>query len=146
LGRVPAWRREAEVLVAAELGASDVRWVEWGDLAPSAGTALPRIVLSAVGHAAPADERARVFRDLALAVVAGGVAVVVDHNRPRRLPAALVALVGAPWVPGASPAARWRRLAHPTAREVQAAGFRVERMRFVAGERVQVVVATRLSK
>lgn len=117
-------------------------WVEWGTPLPSGPVELP-LVVNAVGHAIDTDERLRMLADLAAAVPAGGRVVVVDHNRPRRIGEALAALIGPPFVPGRSPAARWRRLAGLTARTVQAAGFRVERLRLTAGERVQVVVATR---
>jgi hypothetical protein len=101
------------------------------------------VILSAVGHPAADEERRRVLREVAEGLAGEGGVVVVDHNRPRRLVDALAAVAGAPSVPGWSPAARWRRLAYPTARAVQGAGFRVERLRLVAGERVQIVVATR---
>jgi hypothetical protein len=137
---VPAWRREAAAVIAGELGPLDAPWVEWGERLP---TERSPIVLSLVGHRAPASERSAGLHALAAGLTPAGVAVVVDHNRPRRILAALGALVRWPWVPGSSPLARWRRLAYPTAREVQAAGLRVERLRLVAGERVQIVIATR---
>jgi hypothetical protein len=138
---VPAWRTAAAATIAAELGTTDTSWIEWNEAMPAAGADLQRVILSAVGHAASAD-RVDVLRQLASGLAPGAVAVVIDHNRPRRLLSALAAVVGAPRLPGASPVGRWRRLAHPTARELQAAGFDVERLRFVAGERVQIVMAT----
>jgi hypothetical protein len=122
---------------------SDAPWIEWGDAVPRPDDGLRWVIVSAVGHPAPAEERHAVLRDVVLGLAGNGGVVVVDHNRPRRLFAALAAVVGTPRVPGWSPGRRWRRLAHPTARAVQGAGLRVDRLRLVAGERVQIVVATR---
>jgi hypothetical protein len=97
-----------------------------------------------VGCAPASEERAAALAVLASRFTPAGRLIVVDHNRPRQRVAALAALARTPWVPGWSPAARWVRLAHPTAREVQAAGFRVDRLRLVASERVQIVIATRV--
>jgi len=141
---VPSWRREADALIADELGVEPGPWIPWGQTWPSTDTPYTVLVVWMVGRRAPSEERGRVLAELASRFAPKGRLIVVDHNRPRRLPAALAALAGPPWVPGWSPAGRWHRLAHPTAREVQAAGFRVDRLRLVAGERVQVVVATRL--
>lgn len=141
---MPRWRREAERLVAAELGAADVPWVGWGALATRPLAPGTPFVLCVVGHAPAPQERARILAGLAARLSVGTRLAVVDHNRPRRLPQALLALLGSPRVPGRSPAARWRRLADLTARAAQSAGFRVDRLRLVAGERVQVVLATRV--
>lgn len=141
---MPRWRREAGRLVAAELGGAEVPWLAWDAVAASAVAPEGPFVLCVVGHAPAPEERARVLSALAARCGAGTRLVVVDHNRPRRIGAALRALVGLPRVPGGSPAVRWRRLADPTARATQAAGFRVDRLRLVAGERVQVVTATRV--
>ncbi len=138
---MPSWRREAAAVIAREVGPLADPWLECGDAMP---TGRSRVVVSMIGHQAPPSRRSAVMRDLARGIDPGGVAVVVDHNRPRRLAAALGALVAPPWVPGVTPDARWRRLAQPTARDLQAAGFRVDRLRLVAGERVQIVIATRL--
>jgi hypothetical protein len=135
-----AWRRETEALLAELLGGFDLAWTDW-DTPPPGGSAATAVSL--VGLDPSHEDRHRVFLALAAALAPASVLIVVDHNRPRRMAAALAALAAAPAVPGASPVRRWRRLARPTAREVQAAGFRVERLRFVAGERVQVVIATR---
>jgi hypothetical protein len=54
--------------------------------------------------------------------------------------------VAAPRPAGVTPAIRWRRLAYPTAREIRAAGFVIERLRLAAGERVQVVWARRAAR
>ena len=124
---MPAWRRDVEDLVARELG-------------PSAARA---VTVSFVGQPASADARRSALADAVRALAADETLVVVDHNRPRSHLAALAALVRAPWIPGIAPAARWRRQGHWTARELQDAGFRVERLRLAAGERVQVVFARR---
>jgi hypothetical protein len=122
---MPAWRREVEAVIARELG-----------------PAAPRAVtVSFVGRTPSADARRATIADAARGLAADATLIVVDHNRPRRRIAALAALVRMPRLPGGAPSARWRRQAHPTARELQAAGFRVERLRLVAGERVQVVFA-----
>ena len=136
-----SWRREAEEILARELAGIGT-WIEWNEAADLPRAYAP-VVLSAVGHAIDADERRQVLETLAATFSEGHTLVVVDHNRPRRFGAALAAAIGAPAVPGGSPAARWRRLADPVARAVQSAGFRVDRLRLVAGERVQVVIATR---
>lgn len=142
--RVPGWRREAQACIAREVGDADASWVEWrAALAPHPTAPQRPLVLSAVGRTLPPEDRASALRNLVGALPPGSVVVVVDHNRPRRRGAALGAIGRSPWVPGWSPAARWRRLAYPTARELQDAGFRVERLRLVAGERVQIVVSTR---
>jgi hypothetical protein len=141
---VPAWRREADALIANELGLQDVPWIRWGAALPPTGAPYTALVVSMVGRPAPSAERRPVLAELASRFAANGRLIVVDHNRPRRVAAALAAAARPPWVPGWSPAARWRRLAHPTAREVQGAGFCVDRLRLVAGERVQVVIATRV--
>jgi hypothetical protein len=136
-----AWRREVAELIAGEVGDAPVVWLD--DDAAAAPSAVAVLVLSWVGRAPtePACSAALARAEASLA--AEGTLVVVDHNRPRRLAAALTAVLRSPGVPGATPATRWRRLAHPTARAVQAAGFRVERLRLAAGERVQVVFARR---
>ena len=117
------------------------RWFLIGALAFGGGQAA----LSLVELDPTPDERHRVFGALAAALVPERVLIVADHNRPRRMVDALRAIVARPLVPGSTPSERWQRLARPTAREVQAAGFRVERLRLVAGERVQIVVSRRVS-
>jgi hypothetical protein len=100
-------------------------------------------VLSTVGYSVPAAQRILALTRIGDILAEGGTLVVVDHNRPRRRWDAFRALLGAPWVPGVSPARRWRRLAYPTACEMQAAGWHVQRLRLAAGERLQIVFATR---
>ncbi len=136
-----AWRRQTEALLDELLGGVGGVWLDWGREPRTGGGGAT--VVSIVGLDPSPEERRRVLSGLAAVLAPDSRLIVVDHNRPRRMAAALAALAASPSVPGASPAARWRRLACPTAREVQAAGFRVEQLRFVAGERVQVVVATR---
>ena len=138
---MPLWRREAEAVIAATLGRADACWIEWTQALPADGSRLPRLVLSLVGHTPPSADRIRMLGAIGGMLAPGSTLVVVDHNRPRRASAAVAAVLGAPRVPGASPATRWRRLAYPTAREVQGAGFRVDRLRFAAGERLQLVFA-----
>jgi hypothetical protein len=147
---VSAWRREAEDVLSATvapdgpLPAATTRfpaWHEWDDLSPT--SPAPVVLLSLVGHAPGADDRRRGFERLHATLPADGLLIVADHNRPRARGAALAAVVGPPLVPGGSPSRRWRRLAQPTARELQAAGFRVVRLALVAHERVQLVIARR---
>lgn len=136
-----AWRREAEALLA-ELGLADAVWTAWGEL-PAVLPVAAATVVSLIGLDLAPEDRCRVFASLAAAGAPGTVLVVVDHNRPRSAAAALLALIAPPWLQSWSTARRWRRLAQPTAREVQSAGFRVDRLRLAAGERVQIVVASR---
>ncbi|MEO6025569.1 MAG: hypothetical protein ABIR79_01705 [Candidatus Binatia bacterium] len=117
-------------------------WHEWGDPWLDAPPA-PVVAVSLVGHAPSADERRVVLARLHTQTAPQTLLIVADHNRPRRRSTAFGALLGAPRVPGWSLGARWRRLAEPTAREVQAAGFRVLHLALVAGERVQLVMARR---
>ena len=159
------WRRELDALVRDALGespdlaielATDGAWLraiarDGARVAararpaalPFASGAWRSVALSLVGHTPAASDRVALLGELQRATAGGASLVVVDHNRPRRLIAALGAVVGAPRVRGASLAARWRRLAYPTAREVQAAGFVVRWLRFAAGERLQIILAHR---
>ena len=134
-----AWRRESDALLAELFGGAGLAWIAWDARPPDRAP----IAVSLIGLDPAPDERRRVFASLAAALNPGRVLIVADHNRPRRLTDALVAVVAAPRVPGSTPRERWKRLGRPTAREVQTAGFRVEKLRLVAGERVQIVVATR---
>jgi len=135
-----AWRREAEARIADLLGEPPASWIAW-DRVRELPSGVASLVLTFVGTSPTAAERGRALACADDVLGAGGRLVVVDHNRPRRRLAALVALAGRPWIPGCSPTRRWRRLAHPTAREVQAAGFRVEQLRLTGDERVQLVIA-----
>jgi hypothetical protein len=108
---------------------------------PFGDASIAALMVSFLGS----DGRAHavLLAELARVSAPDAVLVAVDHNRPRRRAAALVAVVAPPRPFGRTPAARWRRLAHPTAREMWVAGFTIERLRLVAGERVQVVFARR---
>lgn len=134
-----AWRLESDALLAELLGEAGLDWIAWD--APPPGRRP--IAVSLVGLDPAPDERQRVFASLATALSPGRVLIVADHNRPRRFVDALVAVVASPRVPGSTLRERWKRLGRPTAREVQGAGFRVEKLRLAAGERVQIVVAIR---
>jgi hypothetical protein len=165
-----AWRREVGMLVGAPPAVPAVELTVEGDVvalrsvdaAAALSDGIARIPLGATPPALPLADgsvasltlwllgergdpalRAALFAELARVCAPDGVLVAVDHNRPRRRSAALLALVVAPHPAGSSPASRWRRLAYPTARDAQAAGFTVERLRLAAGERVQVVWARR---
>ena len=91
-----------------------------------------------VGEGAdPVARRARLAA-LAAQLPTGAPVVVVDHNQPRSFwrragGVAMLALRGLP------PS----RARYPVAQELQAQGFVIERMRFYAGERVQLVVGRR---
>jgi len=110
---------------------------------PLADGSVASLTLWLLGERGDAAMRAALFAEAARVCAPDGVLVAVDHNRPRRPAAALLAFVAPPQPPGATPGSRWRRLAYPTAREAQAAGFTVERLRLAAGERVQIVWARR---
>jgi len=71
-------------------------------------------------------------------LVSGAPLVLVDHNQPRTWPRRFVA-AACLVLRGLRPA----RARHPAARELQALGLRVERLRFAAGERLQLVLARR---
>ncbi len=136
------WRREAEQVIAALALPAPPSWHEWGD--PVLDSATSSVVaVSLVGHVPSAEERRVVLARLHAQAAPQTLLIVADHNRPRRRSRAFAALLGAPRVPGWSPSARWQRLAEPTARAVQAAGFRVLHLALVAGERVQLVMARR---
>lgn len=138
------WERAAMALIVEALGGPPAARIAADCAAlPSRSGGLESLVVSFVGQAPRPAEREALLAGARQALAPGGRLVLIDHNRPRRLPAALVALVRRPRVPGATPRARWRRLAHPVAREAARAGFAIEALRFVAGERVQVVLARR---
>lgn len=106
-------------------------------LAPESGPAGAAFV-SFLGEPADAAVRQSSLRALHARLAAGAPLALLDHNQPR---APWRRVVAAAWLAvRALPPSRAR---HPAAREVQQAGFRVERLRLLAGERLQVVVARR---
>jgi hypothetical protein len=104
--------------------------------APAAEGPVAAAVVSFLGERGDAARRQALLERLATRLVATGRLVVVDHNRPRRVVARLRGLP-ALWRRGLGAA----RARYPTAREIAASGFAVERLRLAAGERVQLVVA-----
>ena len=88
---------------------------------------------------APVDVEARLttLRRVHAALASGAPLVVVDHNQPRTWGRRMVAAVALA-LRGHPP----RRARHPSARELQAAGFTVARLRLADGERVQLILAT----
>jgi hypothetical protein len=138
------WEWAAEALILEALGGPPAATIVAGrgtSLPPGGG--LASLLVRFVGQPARPAEREVTLAQAARALAFGGRLVVVDHNRPRRRIAALLALVAPPLVPGATPKARWCRLAYPVAREIGFAGFTIESLRLVASERVQIVFARR---
>jgi hypothetical protein len=101
---------------------------------PDGGVAAA--VVSFLGERGDAGARAALLGRVRARLSPAGWLVVVDHNRPRRPSARLLALPGL-WARGL-PAAR---ASYPTAREIATCGFVVTRLGLAAGERVQVVLA-----
>jgi hypothetical protein len=104
------------------------------DLGEPAAAAL----VSFVGARTPAEIRRRTLDAVRGRLVDEAPLVLVDHNQPRqwwRRPLAALLLLGR-----GLPPARGR---YPAARELDAAGFRVESLRLAAGERLQLVLARR---
>ncbi|HEY2386697.1 MAG TPA: hypothetical protein VGK30_07025 [Candidatus Binatia bacterium] len=135
--------RDAIALRAGAAGATRIPLDAAPLVLPLADGSVAALTLWLLGEHGVAATRAALLAEAARVCAPDGILVAVDHNRPRRRGAALLALATAPHPPGATPASRWRRLAHPTAREIHAAGFTIERLRLAAGERVQVVWARR---
>jgi hypothetical protein len=90
---------------------------------------------------APSTLRSHTVAELRRILAAEAPLTAIDHNRPRRQWAAMLAIVWPPRPRGGTPAGRWRRLAYPTARELRDAGFDIEKLRLTVSERVQVVVS-----
>jgi hypothetical protein len=104
---------------------------------PSGGAAGAAIVIF-LGTRGDSRERRAVLAELGRRLSIGAPLVLVDHNQPRawwRRALGVVRLA----VAGLGPA----RARYPAARELAAAGFRVERLRLACGERVQLVAARR---
>jgi hypothetical protein len=102
------------------------------------GVAVAAAMVAFTGERGDPEARRRRLGDVRARLVAGAPLVLVDHNQPRqwwRRPLAAALLVAR-----GLPPARGR---YPAARELDAAGFRVVRLRLMAGERVQLVLARR---
>lgn len=93
-------------------------------------------VVSFLGEPGDPAARGAVLRQAADRLAVDGTLVVVDHSRPRG-PIGRVAALPGLWIHRLGAA----RAAYPTAREIAARGFVVERLRLAARERVQVVAA-----
>ncbi|MBI3769390.1 MAG: hypothetical protein HY271_13005 [Deltaproteobacteria bacterium] len=113
------------------------------DALPLRDASIAWLAVSFLGDASAPRRRGALLGEIARVLAPGATVVAVDHNRPRRRLAALTAVAGPPRPRSWLPAAAWRRLAYPTAREIHAAGFTIEHLRLAAGERVQIVVARR---
>lgn len=140
-----AWRDDVDAAVARVLGGPPELTIAAGGpprVADAAGRVATRAVVDFLETALAGPERAALLASTRRILAPGARVAIVDHNRPRRLAAAVAALVGAPHVPGFGPSVRWRRLAHPAAREARDAGLVFAALRFAVGERVQVVLAT----
>lgn len=108
---------------------------------PFRTASIPTIAVSFLRTSPSAAARHAVLQELARVLTIEGALLVIDHNRPRRRAAAIAALVRPPHPLGRTPAERWRRASHPAAREARAAGFRIEALRLLRNERVQLVFA-----
>ncbi|HWP65014.1 MAG TPA: hypothetical protein VNO26_03765 [Candidatus Limnocylindria bacterium] len=116
----------------ARLRVAGLRPADLADARAAAG------LVSFLGARTPAPLRRRTLEAVRERLAAGAPLVLVDHNRPRqwwRRPLAALLLVARGLPPS--------RARHPAARELDGAGFRVERLRLAEGERVQVVLARR---
>jgi len=82
--------------------------------------------------------RAAAWDALAARLASGAPVVVVDHNQPRTLARRAIGVLALA-ARGLSP----KRARYPVAREVNAHGFTIERLRLADGERVQIVLARR---
>ena len=82
--------------------------------------------------------RAAAWDALAARLASGAPVVVVDHNQPRTLARRAIGVLALA-ARGLSP----KRARYPVAREVNAHGFTIERLRLEDGERVQLVLARR---
>jgi hypothetical protein len=82
--------------------------------------------------------RAAAWDRLAVRLASGAPVVVVDHNQPRTLARRALGMLALA-ARGLPP----KRARYPAAREVNAHGFAVERLRLEDAERVQLIVARR---
>ena len=82
--------------------------------------------------------RAAAWDALAARLASGAPVVVVDHNQPRTLARRALGMLALA-ARGLPP----ERARYPVAREVNAHGFTIERLRLEDGERVQIVLARR---
>lgn len=116
---------------AARLRVAGLRVAELGEPAAAA-------LVSFAGARTSAELRRRTLEAVRGRLPADAPLVLVDHNQPRqwwRRPLGALLLVAR-----GLPPSRGR---YPAARELDAAGFCVERLELAAGERVQVVRAQR---
>jgi hypothetical protein len=95
-------------------------------------------VCSFLGEPAVPGARTARLGELAARLPSGAPLVVVDHNQPRAWWRRLVA-TAALAADGLPPS----RARHPTAVEARDTGLAIARLRLVAGERIQLVVARR---
>lgn len=96
------------------------------------------VLLSLLRERGHRERRREILTAAAGRLAPAGRLLVIDHNRPRRLLARIPAVLMLWWH-----GHRARRAAHPTAREIAANGFVVERLLLGRGERIQVVQARR---
>jgi hypothetical protein len=95
-------------------------------------------VVAFLGSPAAPAERQATLRALGTRLAPGAPLLLVDHNQPRTYWRRLIAfttLAAAGFPP--------TRARYPTARELAALGFVVERLRLTCGERIQLITARR---
>jgi hypothetical protein len=93
-------------------------------------------VVTFLGAGAAPAERQSLVASLARRLPVGAPVVLVDHNQPRTRCGRVLG-IAALALRGLGPA----RARYPAARELAALGLRVERLRLVRGERIQLVAA-----
>src|SRR5262245_17305754 len=99
-----SWERAARDSIAQALGAPPAATITaHPSMTLDPSEQLASLVVSFVGQTVAPAERATLLAAAARALAPDGRLVVVDHNRPRRLPAALGALIAPPRVPGWTP-------------------------------------------
>jgi hypothetical protein len=102
----------------------------------AAGEAAAAAVVTFLGAGAAPAERQALMALLGRRLPAGAPVVLVDHNQPRTRWGRVLG-IAALALRGLGPA----RARYPVARELAALGLRVERLRLVCGERIQLVAA-----